>query len=109
MKLQHLEDVNHLVRVRARCEKAIEQANEANWGEQDSGGIAGFQFGYNAFFGKHKDGSGDSIDLNGCYIAGRIAELIVEELQHQIRCVDARLLELGVDLNAVEEEDLFNG
>ena len=110
MKINDLERVNTLVKIRLKCEKALSDMNvfESVTKEQgvDCGGTQGYDIGYNACISMHSDGSGVGADLSGCYIAVQLAEVTREILCEQINRVDADLVKLGVDMS-VETNDGF--
>lgn len=100
MKIQDFDEVEKLVKIRERCQKAIENLEGYIMStfkkDEDCGGVEGFTMGYYAFFGKHKDGSGDCADMNGCYVGIEAAEALTLVLEKQLDRVDVRLVSLGV-------------
>lgn len=101
MKLEHLEEVNKLnntlVKLRAAAEETYGFIEAATNDGPDSGGVEGFEMGYMATFAVHRDGSGASINLNGCYVALEVADAILDVLKTKIILAEARLKDLGVE------------
>ncbi len=97
-KVNRLFDIrNKLIRARTENEmfmEAIEPADEKDLGEVGEGGFW-------AHISKHTDGSGDSIDLSGCYVARDIGTALRDVITRKLTQVDAFLEALGV---VIEEE-----
>lgn len=100
MKLNNFEEVKHLINTKAKIEAAIQQCDAYEYDEADCGGTSGAEFGYWGVFSKHSDGSGDKIDLHGCYVEEEVVEAIKEVLDTKRTKILARLGRLGVDVSA---------
>ena len=66
----------------------------------DCGGVAGItEYGYYGTFAKFSDGSGDVVDLNGCYVEKEVVVAITKVLYDKRLDVLERLAKLGVDVS----------
>ena len=103
MKLSNYKDVSKVIEVLGQIEKQIVRTDKyltnvlAN--NPDSGGVTGFlTLGYNCHLSLHRDGSGDSVDMPGCYVAAEVAEAVLEVLNtKRERCLDW-LVDMGVEV-----------
>ncbi len=100
MKVSDLSEVNSLVKIRMKCVTALGHMTTfvQNAEEIDSGGIDGFDNGYNACISKHSDGSGPGADFAGCYVGVALGLAALNILTTQVDRVDERLIELGLEL-----------
>lgn len=99
MRLDDLIEVNKLVKVKEKLEKAIADTNEF-WGEAkkvDSGGTPGFDTGYGTHLSHYSDSS-FGVNMAGCYVGVQMAKATMGVLQLQHSLVDCRLEELNVIL-----------
>jgi hypothetical protein len=106
MKIEKLNVVNDLMKVRKCCKNALEEANkfmvacekdELRQGEHIEDTKV-FQGQYNGFLGKYKDGSGDCVVLTGCYVTKQVLLATMIILGEQIETIEADLKELGVEV-----------
>ena len=99
MNITNLERVNTLVKIKARCNRALSQLEEYTehlLANPDSGGIDGYELGYYSILASYDDGSGDCADMTGCYVGAQMADATRTILQNQILRIDSNLKELGV-------------
>lgn len=101
MKLADFETVTKLIRVKENCESALIAAGHFydSATTVDAGGVPGFDIGWRGYISKESDGSGDSINLNGCYVIGDVVKATMGVIEAQIRRVNQTLKELGVDVD----------
>lgn len=105
MKLENLEKVEKLVKVRSRLYDAREACADFRSDKVDSGGVDGvLETGFNCFISAYSDGSGDNIDLTGCYIRNEIVDAVETVIQKKLVEVESVLAELGVDLKLTIKE-----
>lgn len=103
MKLSDRKTVEKLLAVRDKVVRAIafhvDYVEALENERSDSGGVEGFERGFWCVLSSHGDGSGPGVDLTGCYVAEQMAEATGKILNDQLRAVNARLQELGVDVD----------
>jgi len=91
MKLIDFEKVQKLIKQRNNCLKALDQC--ANF-------IADIEIEGSEYLGKvnkYSDGSGASIDLDGCHVIMDVVKATREILVKKVDEVDSQLKELGVE------------
>jgi len=101
MKFDDIENVFFLRKILTRLEDALDQTyafTAEQEARDDSGGIPGFDTGYWCNIAMHFDGSGPSIQLDGCYLGVKVSYAIEAEINEQKERVLERLRELGVEV-----------
>ena len=101
MNIDNLEQVNLLVKIKAKCLKAqddLVEFIETSRGAKDPGGLYGYDVGYYAQLYKHSDSSGPGADMSGCYVGIQVAQATTVILSEQIARIDEDLKKLGVDV-----------
>ena len=99
MKFTDYEEVKHLINTLTKVTDAYtaSRSYELNDGP-DTGGVPGAEIGYYGTFSKHEDGSGDRVDLNGCYVEHEVVTAISNILDTKRHEIMTRLRELGVEI-----------
>lgn len=102
MDINNLDKVNFLVSVKTKCVAAVEGLNKyverVESDGPDAGGYEGYDLGFWSSFSMHRDGSGASADMVGCYVGLEAAHALMEVLARQISRINDDLRELGVEL-----------
>lgn len=99
MNISDFNKVAELMKMRRKVQEALVQANEYEVDESDAGCIADNQSGgFYGYFSTHYDGSGNKLDLAGCYVESAAIEAITEVLEVKLESIEAELVNLGVDL-----------
>jgi hypothetical protein len=102
-------EVEFLFKLKSRLEKALVEADktihEITNDRPDSGGFENFNIGYYSHVHKHSDGSGQGIDMSGCYVGLEVAEYAKAILQGKLKEVHTRLNELRVTLDNTDEKE----
>lgn len=88
MKLSDFKAVDDLVKQAGKLKEAVEQLE---------GGVLE-EFENNSYQCYLVRGSGDSLDLSGCYVAGEVAEATLLVLKDKLVKVNDNLRELGVEV-----------
>jgi len=100
MKEQDLEKVLKFVKIKTNCNVSIKAVDAflERAEEKDSGGVDGFDAGYNAHIALHSDGSGSPVELSGCYVGVEVGMAVRRILIDQIADVDSELKSLGLEI-----------
>jgi hypothetical protein len=100
MNIKDFGDVQKLISIKGKLEKALTKLDWPCLTEEDCGGVLGFKTGYGICLSEHSDGSGDFVDLSGCYVANEILEATKQVLESHLSKVDNSLQALGVSTKA---------
>ena len=95
------EEVRFLMGLKKKLNTQLNKCEELKdmyVGEVDRGGIEGFNKGYNCFIHTFSDGSGQGLDMSGCYVGEEVADAVKNVLLNQLERVQSRLTELRVVL-----------
>ena len=107
MHIEDFDKVKKLVEMRNKLIEARVAAKAFYDNVVDNGPDAGgvgprFDMGYWCHVSEHKDGSGKSIDLRGCYVATEMADATQQVITKQLLQVEAELDKLGVEIGTPE-------
>lgn len=105
IKVENFKDLEKLLTI---ANKLKVQYNKLDYDkfvdERDVGGIDGFDTGYSCHISKHRDGSGTSIDLSGCYLGGEMFDAVKSLIEQQYGKVKEAIKNLGVDVSSMNLE-----
>lgn len=109
MQESDFKKVTFFIELKARLEEALEAnirfRDDAELERNiDSGGLPNFDQGFWAAVSTHKDGSGQRVDLSGCYVGLQLSKALEEVLETQLLAVNIELKGLGVELTGALED-----
>ncbi|MNC75796.1 hypothetical protein D3C75_1273910 [compost metagenome] len=77
MKVEDFKDLEKLLTIANKLKTQYNNLNRDKFVDnKDCGGVDGFNMGYSCHISKHRDGSGTSIDLSGCYLGGEVFDVV---------------------------------
>jgi len=111
MNFEDLDTANRLVAIRTKCLKALNSVDgklaDKRTQRPDSGGIQGkFDKGFSLHISDNRDGSGDSVNCSGCYVAIEILEATRDVILKQAMRVEEELKALGVDIEVGVQQEV---
>lgn len=98
MKIEDFSKVQKLINIKGKIEKALTKLDWSCLNEEDCGGVEGFKTGYGIHLSEYSDGSGETVDLSGCYVANEILQATKQVLESHLAKVDSNLQALGVNI-----------
>jgi hypothetical protein len=108
VKYEDIDDVVNLKEIASRIKKQYDKlsSKESRYKEVDCGGVLGVvDTGFLCNISLHKDGSGEGIDLSGCYVGAEVFDAVQIILEEKFDACKNALSEFGVD---VTEMKLFD-
>lgn len=98
MKLSDFSKVDKAYKIRANILNAISSLEDhlSEESKRDVGGIPGFDLGYSCHLSRYSDGSGQIVNMSGCYVEVEIAEASLKVLQKRLVEIEKALHYLGV-------------
>jgi hypothetical protein len=98
MKLEYFETAERLISIRRRLISALAVLGALPEPRKVSGGVSGIaDTGYSMYLSRHGDGSGEIVNLTGCYVEEEVVEATRKVLEEKIVVIENEMKRIGIE------------